>query len=151
MSSFTFVRGTDGVGVIRGQDKYGVQGSIIVSTVEYDRLQEITSRLDKGAQVDEVIRDFWAPLVDKIADIEAGEEDERVDPLDSHRVIHESVAHVSGSPAVSVDLDYDGTCILAVVEGHHHRLAWVMDELFIEGLPPVAATPVHPGEFGVPF
>ena len=148
--SFTFVRGTDGIGVIRGQDKYGVFGSIIVSTVEYDRLQEITSRLDKGAQVDEVIRDFWAPLVDAISEIEAGE-DAPVDPLDSHRVIHEHVDHVSGSPAVSVDLDYDGTCILAVVDGYHDRLAWVMDSLFIEGLPPVAATPVHPGEFGVPF
>ena len=148
--SFTFVRGTDGVGVIRGQDKYGVQGSSIVSTVEYDRLQEITSRMDKGAQVDEVIRNFWAPMVDAIVTIVA-EEDERVDPLDSHRVIHEHVAHVSGSPAVSVGLDYDGVCILAVVEGHHDRLAWVMDQLFIEGLPPVAATPIHPDEFGATF
>ena len=148
--SFTFVRGTAGVGVIRGQDKYGVFGSIIVSTDQYDRLQEIASRLDKGAQVDEVIRDFWAPLVDAIEAIDAGEDD-RVDPLDSHRVIHEHVAHVSGSPAVSVDLDYDGICILAVVDGYHDRLAWVMDSLFIEGMPPVAATPVHPGEFGVPF
>lgn len=148
--SFTFVRGTDGVGVIRGQDKYGVFGSIIVSTDQYDQLQEITSRIDKGAQVDEVIRDFWAPLVDKIAAIEAGEV-ASVDPLDSHRVIREHVAGTPCEQGVSVDLDYDGVCILAVVEGHHHRLAWVMDELFVEGMPPAVAPQVHPGEFGVPF
>ena len=132
-ASFDFIRGVGGSAVIRGTDKYGEKGSVVVGTYNYDSYQEVIDRKDRGEKADEIIKEFWAPLQDKL-DALAPAADGTPDPLDPTVVLDEGVAAVAGKPASQYHFNYDSTLIRAVVDGHQNRLAWVDGVLFIEAL-----------------
>ncbi len=132
-ASFDLIRGVGNNAVIRGTDKYGEKGSVVVSTYNYDSYLEVIDRKDRGEKADEIIKEFWAPLQDKL-DALAPAADGTPDPLDPMVVLDEGVDAVAGLPANHFHFNYDSTLIRAVVDGHHTRLAWVDGELFVEAL-----------------
>ena len=131
--SFTYTPGINGHGVIRGTDKYGVEGAQSVYSASWDQLQELNNNIDQGAAADEAILEFFKPLMDKLEAVRV--QPQEADPIQSRRVIREAVEGEQAVPALEVELSYDGMLISAVLEGHQDRLAWVGNELFIEALP----------------
>lgn len=133
VASFDFIRGINDTAVIRGTDKYGEKGSVVVNTYDYDSYLEIIERKERGEKADELIKEFWAPLQDKL-DALVPAADGTPDPLDPAVVLDEGVEPVAGKPARRFYFTYDSTLIRAVVDGHHNRLAWVDGALFVEAL-----------------
>lgn len=130
---FSYTPGVAGTGVISGTDKHGVTGQQFVSSRTYDHAQHLVATVNKGEQADEAIREFWAPLTDKL---EALEDVDVFDPLDGTVTIKDAYEDVPGDQGLEATLDHDGVLILAVEDGHWDRLSWVNGELFVEALSP---------------
>ena len=131
--SLTFTPGIDNEGIIRGTDKYGVEGAMRVYTAGWDRYQELMAAHERGDAADAAILEFFKPLTDALEDLRV--QPQEADPIQNTRVIHEAVEGEQAVPAVAVNIGYHGMLIAAILEGHEDRLAWVGNELMIEALP----------------
>src|SRR5690606_6785510 len=120
-SNFTLIRGVDHTAVIRGTDKFGETGSQLVDTRVWDNDQDIIGQKDKVEAFDSVGEECYAPLMEKLEALEAGDE-QAEDPLNPRKVVEEGVSHVASMDTLYVELSRDGQLIEAVTLGLFDRL-----------------------------
>lgn len=125
MSSFKITKLLAQRAIIEGTDVTGKSDSVVVSTAEWDHIQEHVRQDAEGKALDAAFRKFYQPLSDAVAAIQDAAP--APDPLLTY-VYDEGVPGVEARPAKAHTLGHDAVLLRAVESGDPatlDRLRWV--------------------------
>lgn len=116
--------------IVKGTDKFGTEGSTVVTTTQWDEVQAHSQFHTSVEAYDAAVEEFFAPLIAATEAVEAKMARPAADPI-SHVVLHEGTEAVQGEEATIIKLGRDAIILRIVEEGKTDRLVWVDDELEI--------------------
>jgi hypothetical protein len=125
--------------LVRGTDNFGVDGSTVVSSAQWDDVNAHRQADAAGAEFDAAVEAFFAPLTaaaDALKNNVSKPEDSA-----SFVVLHEGTEPVVGEEAHVVRLNRDSIILRLIEQGDTSRLVWVDGELEILEVPPAPVAP----------
>jgi len=138
--TFTITRLIGSRALVRGTDVTGNEGETVLSTEQWDELNQHKEFDAASSDFEKAVEEFFAPLT-KAAEAMGKKLERPTDELD-YIVISEGTDAVAGTPAHVVQLNADSKVLRLIEAGNDQRLIWVMDHLEIldvDTTAPVAA------------
>lgn len=123
--------------IVSGTDTFGVTGSAALDTTQWDEIQA-NVKFDQATEAfDEVVEEFFAPMLAAADNVKAALVPRPEDPA-SYVVLSEEVEGVEAKPRVLVRLDDDTIVLRLIDSGETDRLVWVDGKLEVLEHSPVA-------------
>ena len=122
--SFTIQTMLGGTALVSGTDIAGNEGKTLVSTTQWEELQQRSNFSSATADYDKAVEEFFAPLVEageKLKDIAAG----TVQDAAEYVVISEGTEGVKAEAKQIVQLSKDSMILRFIEEGKTDRLVWI--------------------------
>lgn len=144
--TFSITRLAGGEALVQGQDKFGVEGKVVVDSSEWDDIKKHKSYHAATEEFDSTVQEFFAEILEASAKVQRvldGNND--ADPLD-FVVFSEGTEAVAGVEPEIKRLSKDSKILRLIEDGQaDDRLIWVHDELVItEYVAPVITKYVAP-------
>lgn len=114
--------------LVKGTDKFGTEGSQVVSSTQWNDVLAHDSYLTATDAYETAVEEFFAPLMAAAAQAEKKLARPKNDPS-AYVVLHEGVEAVAGEERVLIQLDKDSVILRLISDGDFDRLVWVADEL----------------------
>lgn len=125
--------------LVRGTDRFGVQGEQIVDATEWLELNGNDAHSAAHDAFEKAVEDFFAPLTAAVDELNAAHAPEALDPL-LFFVTGNKVDAVDAEEQVITELSIDSVILRAIESGNSDRLIWINNELVVTALEP---TPVN--------
>lgn len=125
MGSFTVQNMLGSQALITGTDSRGSEGSCIVSTQQWDEIQQDAKYSTAKADFDATIEAIFAPVVEAAEKLKEAEV-QRYDEAE-YVVLSEEVEGVEAKPAEIVPLTIDSIILRLIDEDDTDRLVWITE------------------------
>ena len=139
--SFTTIKLAANQVLVRGTDVTGKSGETILDGSEWDAVNGHTDQHQAVAEFEAAIEEFFAPIAEAAAALEAAQSKVNTDPL-YYIVVDEGQDATPGRPTEVIQLSRDSVILRLIEENADtDRLIWVKDRLVVTAAPVESTKP----------
>ena len=128
--TFTVVPLQGNEALIRGVDRFGTEGNMVVPTHQYNQLKKYGEADNSLDDLNAAFKEFFAPL-DEALDAYADAVKAEQSPVEDVIILEEAVEAVEYKPEVRVVLNHATKVLLLIERNETDRLIWVNNFLHV--------------------